>query len=430
MEKQTEEMVEVRGREPLPKTAVEIVYSAKYDEYILKTEALEGLSAEYGAVHIDHEHEFLYVTSRGLSYHEEDTRYSEEMDQTIHQDDALASFCGIVATEQYFEMNSDWYFITRGCADGHYVWYEDARYCEDIQESVHEDEVHYCEYNDEYYWDSDNVRSNHDSRDRSLLHEYHHGPDPLDLSEGAQFRVGFEIEKNEILGISGDDEVGEEIGNFDLIAKFETDSSCGVEAITHILPLSGVRSHRRRKVFNMIDQAADVINDECSNNCGGHITISVRMKNKRNISMDSLDLLEKIRGNLSVLYALYRFRLNNSYCQHNKKLKKVQYRSRGVITIKNSECIEIRLPNRVQNTRQLKLRYDLMYILVRRSLEGLAYSKLLKEVKPILMKMYNKDRAKVKYIMDISKMFRKYIISDKVDPEIQNFIYGETNEED
>ena len=182
-------------------------------------------------------------------------------------------------------MSNDWYYVHRGSAQNNYVWCEEVRYCEDIGEYVHEDDVHYCDYNEVYNYHYENCR-NVDSDDRSLLHEYHNGPNPDDLSEGAQFRVGFEIEKNEILGISGDDEVGEEIGNFDLIAKFETDSSCGVEAITHILPLSGVRSHRRRKVFNMIDQAADVINDECSNNCGGHITISVRMKNKRNKNLN------------------------------------------------------------------------------------------------------------------------------------------------
>ena len=51
MEKQTEEMVEVRGREPLPKTAVEIVYSEYSQEYILKSEALENVAAQYGVVH-------------------------------------------------------------------------------------------------------------------------------------------------------------------------------------------------------------------------------------------------------------------------------------------------------------------------------------------------------------------------------------------
>jgi hypothetical protein len=284
---------------------------------------------------------------------------------------------------------------------------------------VHEDDAHYCDRNDEYYYDEDQV-CDIDENDRAILHDYHRGPEPLDCSEGAKFRIGFEIEKNKFFDEHYD--VGDEIGEYSLIAKFETDSSCGYEAITHILPLSGVRSHRRRNVFNSIDEAEEIINSKSSKNCGGHITISVK-------DMDSLDLLEKIRGNLSILYALYRFRLNNDYCLHNKKLKKVAYRSRGVVTIKNEECIEIRLPNRVQNTRQLKLRYDLMYIIIRRSLEGLVYSQILKEVKPILTKMYDRDRAKVKEMIRLAKLFRKFIISDKIDQDIEKYI-NKSNEEE
>jgi len=419
MEKQTEEMVEVRGREPLPKTAVEIVYSDYSQEYILKSEALENVAAQYGVVHNDFEDDFVYVDERDLKYHRNDTCWAGEFDQYVHENDVVKSWCETIGSSELFSESYDYNYVSHGQASGYYLYREDTIYCEDIGEYVHEDDAHYCERNDEYYYDEDQV-CDIDESDRAILHEYHRGPTPLDCSEGAKFRIGFEIEKNKFLDEHYD--VGDEIGEYSLIAKFETDSSCGYEAITHILPLSGVRSHRRRNVFNSIDEAEEIINSQSSKDCGGHITISVK-------DMDSLDLLEKIRGNLSILYALYRFRLNNSYCQHNKKLKKVPYRSRGVVTIKNEECIEIRLPNRVQNTRQLKLRYDLMYIIIRRSLEGLVYSQILKEVKPILIKMYNRDRAKVKDMIRLAKLFRKFIISDKIDQDIEKYI-NKSNEEE
>jgi len=433
MKKQIEEMVDVRGHDQMVKDSDEIVYSEHSGEYILKTEALENVSVDYGIVHRDFYDDFREVASRdGLRYSVNDIVYSDLMGEWVHDNDTVYSYCENIATEKYFDNDGEWYYVEYGRANGRYVHYEEAYYCEDIRERVHEQDALLCEYDDCYYYEECEMPSGRYGR--GYLSEYHNGPSSEDLSEGAQFRVGFEIEKNEINGIT--DEVGEHIGHYGLIARFETDSSCGhegntgVEAITHILPLSGVRSKRRRRVFNMMDQAADVINEECSVHCGGHITISARIKPRQCRTYSSIDLLEKMRGNLGILYALYRLRLNNSFCDSNKGIKKEHHGGHCVVSLKGGGAIEIRLPNRVSNVKQLKLRYDLMYILVRRSLDGTAYSKILKEVKPIIVKMYNKDRTKIKYIMDLAKHFRKYLISDYVSGEIDEFINGTRNNEE
>jgi len=432
MRNKTEERVDVRGHGSMVNDS-DVVYSEYSGEYILKTEALENVSVDYGIVHEDFLDDFREIESKdNLRYNVNDMVYSDLMGEWIHDNDEVRSYCGNIATEKYFDNSSDFYCVLYGRANGRYVYYEDAYYCEDIGERVHEQDAHYCAYDDCHYYDECEMPSGRYGR--GALSEYHNGPPSEDLSERAQFRVGFEIEKNEINGIT--DEVGEHIGDYGLIARFETDSSCGhegntgVEAITHILPLSGVRSKRRRKVFDMMDQAADVINDECSVHCGGHITISARIKPRHCLTYSSIDLLEKMRGNLGILYALYRLRLNNSYCDSNKGIKKEHHGGHCVVALKSGGAIEIRLPNRVSNVKQLKLRYDLMYILVRRSLDGTAYSKILKEVKPIIVKMYNKDRAKIKYIMELAKHFRKYLISDYVSDEINEFINGTSNNEE
>ena len=50
MEKQIKEMVDVRGHDQMVKDSDEIVYSEHSGEYILKTEALENVSVDYGIV--------------------------------------------------------------------------------------------------------------------------------------------------------------------------------------------------------------------------------------------------------------------------------------------------------------------------------------------------------------------------------------------
>jgi len=297
-------------------------------------------------------------------------------------------------------------------------------YCEDIDDYVHEDDAHWCESRECYYWDEDNVVEENGGCDH--ISEYHKGPDPEDKSMNAQFRIGFEIEKTTINGY-GQDDVGEEIGEYDLFAKFETDSSCGLEAITHILPLSPVRSKKRKIVFDWIDEAECIIDEECDTDCGGHITISAALHPtlaKKKLFMNPVNLLEKMRGNLSIVYALWRYRLNNTHCRHNKKMDLPHPPHYSTVVVKrNISAIEIRLPNRVQNTRQLKLRYDLMYQIVNASVgQGSApFGILIKRVKPILMKMYG-DKAKVKKIIDLACAFRTYLIADEVSDSIEEFI--------
>ena len=145
---------------------------------------------------------------------------------------------------------------------------------------------------------------------RSEIQMYHDSPTVLNFNEGFKvktkykFSVGIEVEKNYFINEYGEEarERGEYVGEYDLFAGFETDSSCGVEAITNILPLEGVRSKRRQDIFSMFELAEDVINSPCDTRCGGHMTISVQTKNKR---LSKYDIMDKLKHNLSIIYALY-----------------------------------------------------------------------------------------------------------------------------
>ena len=89
----------------------------------------------------------------------------------------------------------------------------------------------------------------------------------------ARFNIGFEIEKN---SFSGRARRGARMNELPLIQTYETDGSCGVEAVTHILPLLP-KSAWRSKVFNMFHEAERIIEDGYSPSdyrCSTHTTIS------------------------------------------------------------------------------------------------------------------------------------------------------------
>ena len=97
----------------------------------------------------------------------------------------------------------------------------------------------------------------------------------------AKFTIGMEVEKSRI---SREVLRGSELQNFcQLMKGIERDGSCGLEAITNILPLVP-SSVWRNKMFNLMYQAdtlideaysqSDEMNQTGSYMCGGHITVS------------------------------------------------------------------------------------------------------------------------------------------------------------
>tara|TARA_R110000824_G_scaffold53382_2_gene147855 strand:+ start:1426 stop:2640 length:1215 start_codon:yes stop_codon:yes gene_type:complete len=344
--------------------------------------------------------------------------YSEIWDDMLHRDDVSFSYHDdVLYSDEASEY--DYYWIERGIASDYYLHRDYAIYCEDIEEDVHQDDAHYCDVDDCSYYDEDNCRSNIENEYE--ICQYHNSPEPDDISKNAQFRIGFEIEKTSFAGL---DSAGEEVGCYDIFKGYELDSSCGVEAITHILPLSGVRSKRRADLFKMMDKAKWIVNSEYNGDCGGHITISWKGHTYES-------LLDKVNYNLCILYALYRKRLKNSFCQNNKNLKDKTTERYSVVKYNDrryNQSLEIRLPNAVKNIKQLKLRYDLIFQILNHSINSNdSYDKLWKKVEPIILKMYSADVEKVKYIKRLSKMFRQYLITGMIDPEINEFINNTNN---
>ena len=168
----------------------------------------------------------------------------------------------------------------------------------------------------------------------------------------SKFTIGFEIEKSRLNRGA--------VREYPLFAGFETDSSCGYEAVTNILPLVKP-SVWRNKVFNMFDQAERIIDDRYSPSnadCGGHISIGVS-------GMSGEELMKKVRNYSGIVLALFRYRLKNSYCRYNASMRTRAEREEGNLYISGrhqkynvatakSNCLEFRIPSRVTSVNQLK----------------------------------------------------------------------------
>lgn len=288
------------------------------------------------------------------------------------------------------------------------------------------------------------VYANTGQRSRGQIAGYHAKPDPLfhnktphrvDIAglkraeqrkvlhfDGAEyssrFTIGYEIEKNSLHRAA--------VKEYPLLCGYERDGSCGYEAVTHILPLLPA-GQWRNKVFDLFVQAEKIIDDRYSpsdKRCGGHITLAVQ-------GLSGDELREKIRKNCGIIFALFRKRLENSYCNYNRRLQgSNESRHAGgwhhkyqTALVKDNK-LEFRLPSRVESVKQMIRRYELFYEVVNFSVNSPngSHDLLLKRLDPIVLSMYNGDRAKADEVLSLSKHFRKYILAGDIHQDIAPFV--------
>lgn len=279
--------------------------------------------------------------------------------------------------------------------------------------------------------------------DRGIVHSYHRKPAPINHAIGAKhvdiagvssrklpkllrvdnsgdysskFTIGFEIEKNELHR--------DALKEYPLFCGFETDGSCGYEAVTNILPLLP-DSKWRDKVFALMDDASKIIEDTYSpsdQRCGGHITIAVE-------GLTGTQLMSRIRKNCGIVYALWRHRLKNRFCNANANMyptsreprssqrrRTVNGFSRYSVATVKGDCLEFRLPHRVSSVKQLKLRYELFYEIVDFTINNprTDHSKLLERLRPIIMKMYDNNLDRVDKVIGLASGFREFILTKTI----------------
>lgn len=236
----------------------------------------------------------------------------------------------------------------------------------------------------------------------------------------SRFTIGFEIEKNSFS--RGD------LKEYELFCGFETDSSCGYEAVTHILPLLPP-SKWRMKIFDMMVKAKNIIDSPCDTRCGGHINIGVK-------GLHGDEILQETRKYMGIMYALFRHRLKKNYCMYNPRLLTLEEYNRGArdnqddfaysyhskyrVALSKNNVMELRLPSRVENVKQLMRRYELTYQLVDTAFNSpkTTFKSFLKKINPILMRMYENDSQKVEEICRLAEHFQVYINTGKAHVDI------------
>ena len=279
--------------------------------------------------------------------------------------------------------------------DGEYWPVDECHHCDEVNQWVHEDEGD-CEH------------CSPPEIGRGVICGYHSSPDEVKYRGQSPFLIGFEIEKNTIFGYCSE---GAGIGEYDLIAGWERDGSCGVEGVTNCYDLldPNVMAMFKRHVSG----ANDVLAEPCDSSCGGHINISWQGKTPR-------ETLAAFRVYAPLWYALFRKRLNNTYCREDKKIE-----DRG-IKYSPVRCksfgIELRLPSRVLNAKHLLRRASLIAVTCRAMEECWTFNRFVRESRSILLKeAYNGDRKRYAKALRLARHFRIWMLDGIVHPDITEY---------
>ena len=241
----------------------------------------------------------------------------------------------------------------------------------------------------------------------------------------SKFTIGFEVEKNQLSRGA--------VREYELFCGFERDGSCGYEAVTHILPLLPAGKWRT-KVFDMMHKAERIIDDRFSpsdRRCGGHITIGAQ-------GLTGDELRAAVRVNAGIILSLFRKRIQNSYCSHNQRLQEEglgwsEYAGgnhhKYCLALVKGNCLEFRVPSKFESVKQMMRRYELFYEVVNYSLNNPngSHETLLKRLRPIVLSMYNGDVDKANEVIDLSRHFRKFILTGEVHPSIAQYVSAPRN---
>lgn len=242
----------------------------------------------------------------------------------------------------------------------------------------------------------------------------------------SKYTIGFEVEKTQFHR--------DAITEYEIFCGFETDSSCGYEAVTHVLPLlpAGVW---RNKVYDMMYKAEKIIDDRWSpsdRRCGGHITCTV-------VGMPNYRFLELLRPHMGIIMSLWRGRLKNQYCSTNitmlpaNSMEQItcnpyahdHYRFVALKCFNDGTSgLEFRVPSRFQSVKQMMRRYELFYELIDFAVSTPrgTHEQLMKKVYPLLLSLYNGNVGKAAETVRLAKFFRKFILTNKINAEVGPFV--------
>jgi len=277
---------------------------------------------------------------------------------------------------------------------------------------IHEEDWRSCEFcgegfvpdNSESPYRCDSCNGDYeDTATHHVIFDYGEGNGPLeyqhrmDLTTPASkpelsigYTIGFEVEKSSVEGCSCE---GSYVEKQPLFCTWETDSSCGVEGKTNVYDL-----HAQEELFMAHVSRSTHVDEPVNGRCGGHVTIAGPKMT-----------FEHIRPYVGMVYALYRFRLNNTYSSNDKKLESGVC-SYPAIRVRQMGMLEFRLVARVKHRIQLKWRFRFFSEFAKAVHEEMAWGKYLTQTKPLLMEAYG-DEHRVEEIIEYARIFRRWLMS-------------------
>lgn len=221
--------------------------------------------------------------------------------------------------------------------DGDLFHQDNCVFCTDEQEYRHENDAYYCEEDENYYANSNNMPKTHG------LKSYHNSDYKNFTNSNTIYRIGFEVEKED-----------SDFTNFEDVRAIgwdaEKDGSLnhnGFELVSPVFDLYNFDAFE-----NNINQIENFLNADCTQNCGGHINVSVLYKSNTQV-------FEMIKGYLPLIYAMYKKRVLEGSYSKGKKVDELNdgERYNAINFTKSNGILEFRLFSRVKNIEQLKFRY-------------------------------------------------------------------------
>lgn len=354
---------------------------------------------------------------RGELIHRND---AVEHDGEVWPEDEDVSEIYVRSYDGYWIDRDDALWVTAGGHYGEWAYAEECTYWndevwvdgyepDDIVWVEAEDDYAYaadvscCETCDSYYLDSRGpCCASVDGDDH--VNDYHCSPEPALHVRPGGYAVGFEVEK---LTVNGCDGKGDYVGYRPLFSGWETDASCGVEGITNVYGFDPVN---RALFFRDVADSEDHLAEPVDGTCGGHV----------NLSGPGLTLA-KVRPYAGLIYALYRYRLTNTYANGDKALKEPHSPERYcAIRQKREGLVEFRLVSRVKNAGQLRWRYRLFGELSHCIEHELSFRGFIRRTRDLLREVYP-DASERSKIRDLSFKFQRYLDEGVIHPDLAPF---------
>ena len=359
-------------------------------------------NCEYALEQIKEEYDLVYTNEGDLKDIDDCVFIESESEYYLKDSDDI---CYVHEYGEYMLRSECIYSRNLDC----WIYHDSENYifCSDIEDYVSSDDAYFDEALGEYVSEM--------PKDKTRICEYHRSPEPeviYNNNTGAhRYSIGFEVEKNSILGKRHE---GDYIGEYRFFSGFENDSSCGVEGISNIYCLE----YGYNTLVEHVKAAEDILNDENVNSdCGGHINVS---------GPSDIINLANIRKYSGLLFAMYRYRLQKSYSSHNKKLEEYNKNTKySAIREKNNSVgynrtlIEFRLISKVEHSNQILFRYKLIQRLIKAAEKGISFEEYLKSNQALLKSIYSEEKLNRINAMAIS--FNTWINAEEY-TEVENNI--------